>query len=541
MRFLKSFYFVVMVLGAFTVRAQDGDSIDLLESVMPPEVAIDSLTEILEAPATVSDSFFVFDSITAANVAPVANRAVPDSVLRRLRADDAFWYANADFTKKEEALKPQKESGLRRLFEQEWFRNLLWAIIIGGFITVLVLFLVKSNIRLFHRAPAAVAKTDESVFDENIFSIDYKSEISKAVQKENYRLAVRLYFLETLKHLTDTNHIQYKDDLTNSDYLFQLRNTAYHAPFKNLTRHFEYTWYGQFGITPAIYTAIESDFTAFKKKHGHLKKLIPYAVGAVALLVLIALAVNTPAAKKRKLDERVTLRQRDKIPYGTYVAQHLLSKTFSKAHVAYSNDAPYDWEDINSDTSGQAVFLICKTFNPERYELETITDFVKAGNYVFIITPGLGWGTERYLGLNTAQTYTFYEDSLKLTLQQPLAATASYLYPGKKWDSYFTLYDTATAVPLGRNDEDKINFVQLQSGDGRLFVHLAPLAFTNYFLLHKSNVRYFENVVSLLPPSVHRIVWNDYYVSQQQKQESEPNVLSVLWQHKPFRWGLMNT
>ena len=74
-----------------------------------------------------------------------------------------------------------------------------------------------------------------------------------------------------------------------------------------------------------------------------MKKYVPYLVGGLALLVLLLIAVNTPL-KKRTLDERITLRQRDKIPYGTYAAQRLLRSTFSKAHIIYDKSAPGYWK-----------------------------------------------------------------------------------------------------------------------------------------------------------------------------------------------------
>jgi hypothetical protein len=270
-----------------------------------------------------------------------------------------------------------------------------------------------------------------------------------------------------------------------------------------------------------------------------LKKFLPYVIGAAALLVLIVLAVNTPLNKKRKLDERVTLRHRDKIPYGTYVAHQLLSKTFSNAHVTFDKSAPDYWTDINTDTSGQVVFLLCNGFDPEHEELENIMQFVQAGNDVFLITTDFGWDTEQYLQLRTAPTFAIGEDSLQIALRAPFATAASYQYPGKKWDTYFTKLNAATTVQLGNNSDGYTNFIQLQSGRGRLFVHLAPLAFSNYFLLHKNNIRYFQNVLSLIPDGVTKIVWNEYYLTRHQKKEAEPNVLSVLWQHQPFRWALV--
>jgi hypothetical protein len=207
------------------------------------------------------DSLFHFDTITA-GVAPLRQQTIPESTLQRLHRDNAFWYANAAFEKKAPA--KRNLSFLQRLVMQEWFRNLLWAIIVCSFVVVLILFLMKSNITLFHKKPTVIQTAGESFFRENIFTINYESEISNAIQVGDFRLAVRLYYLQTLALLAGKNLIEYNDGFTNSDYVMQLRQSSYYGAFKKLTRHFEYTWYGHFPVTPDAFLNMEADFSTFK-------------------------------------------------------------------------------------------------------------------------------------------------------------------------------------------------------------------------------------------------------------------------------------
>lgn len=271
-----------------------------------------------------------------------------------------------------------------------------------------------------------------------------------------------------------------------------------------------------------------------------MKKFVPYIVGGVALLVLLLIAINAPP-RKRKLDERITLRQHDKIPYGTFAAHRLLQATFLKAHITFDKAAPGYWSGINADTSNQAVFLVSKNFDPDSVESEAITRFVRNGNYVFVITQNLGWEAEQYFGVENGNTLfpTAPDDSLQVTLRSADAKTASYVYPGKTFDAYFSSLDSTTTMILGTNGDGQPNFIQMQSGSGRLFMHLAPLAFSNYFILHKNNIRYFQNVVSLIPQNVGKIVWNEYYLTHRTPKGREPNILRVLWQYPSFRWGLI--
>lgn len=185
-------------------------------------------------------------------------RKLPDSVMRRLREDDAFWYANEVFKKKQ-----QKQS--RGFTSHPVFQTLLWVAIIAGFATFLMLYLSNSNVGLFRKSNKIIVE-DDSVITDDIFAINYQREIDKAVGMSNYRLAVRLMFLRLLKKLSDNHVIQYKQDSTNFDYLMQLQPTGMYKDFFKLTRNYEYSWYGQFEIDKEKFAVIKVDFDKFEGK-----------------------------------------------------------------------------------------------------------------------------------------------------------------------------------------------------------------------------------------------------------------------------------
>jgi hypothetical protein len=193
---------------------------------------------------------FSFDTISGVTETEARERIIPDTVLQRLHNDEAFWYANAELKKAVPVKKVKSRSLLQDWFTQEWFRGLLWAIITGSFVAVLFLFLLKSNIRLFRKPPVVIHEGEEASLSKDIFSIEYESELQTAVAQKNFRLAVRLQYLQTLVLLASKGLLQYKEESTNSDYLLQVYNTPHYALFKKLTLHFEYAWYGQFEVGP---------------------------------------------------------------------------------------------------------------------------------------------------------------------------------------------------------------------------------------------------------------------------------------------------
>jgi hypothetical protein len=109
-------------------------------------------------------------------------------------------------------------------------------------------------------------------------------------------------------------------------------------------------------------------------------------------------------------------------------------------------------------------------------------------------------------------TMNFFNDKLKKS--DGYDYTFRY---GSKDDSYhwYSVYayhfcdSSKLAVPLGYQNEDEINFIKLPHGAGNLYLHTAPLTFTNYFMVKPEKVEYASAVFSHVE---HRenIIWDEY-------------------------------
>jgi hypothetical protein len=201
------------------------------------------------------------------NVVRPQLRKVSDTSLDRIRKDEDYWYANLSPKKNKEKPPPKKsESREKSVFNTTWFNTLFWIIVIGGFVAILVWYLASSDIRLFRKPSAAVTDGEDETIIEDIFELNYDKEIAAAIDAQNFRLATRLMYLRTLKELSDRELIQYKNEKTNSDYLFQLSGTKYYRDFFRLTRDFEYTWYGAFALSAEAFAIVQKDFSSFKQQ-----------------------------------------------------------------------------------------------------------------------------------------------------------------------------------------------------------------------------------------------------------------------------------
>lgn len=253
-----------------TSRLLSRDLDRMMDTLEEPPPAVEEITDDeknKDKPAVTSTIYFLRKEFQANGGGPdsLQFRKLPDSILKRLQKDDAFWYANYAF--EEEKKKKADEEAQIPFTETALFQTILWLIIIGGFVAFVIIYLGNNNVSLFRKANKTIGTDGEGDIEtDNIFEINYQKEIDKAVSNGNYRLAVRLMFLQTLKNLSAKKIIDYKQDRTNFDYLLQLHSTKYYHDFFRLTRSYEYSWYGQFDIDPEKFPIIKNDFENFDRK-----------------------------------------------------------------------------------------------------------------------------------------------------------------------------------------------------------------------------------------------------------------------------------
>ncbi|PWG78280.1 DUF4129 domain-containing protein [Pararcticibacter amylolyticus] len=133
---------------------------------------------------------------------------------------------------------------------------------------VLIYILIKSKglslSGLFSRKSPSI-EVPYTEFSEDIHGISFDEEMGKAVEARDFRLAVRLLYLRSLKHLSEAGKIKWVPGKTNSEYVRELRHTEQRRIFSVLTREFEYIWYGNFPVDNRMFDRIRNAFADFDK------------------------------------------------------------------------------------------------------------------------------------------------------------------------------------------------------------------------------------------------------------------------------------
>lgn len=126
---------------------------------------------------------------------------------------------------------------------------------------ILLWWLVRSKLLsgLFAVKNSDVLSDEEA--EENIHIVDFDAEIARARQAGNYTRASRLLYLQTLKHLTDSQRIDWQPQKTPTQYTREFCKVADEgatAAFKALTSHFMRIRYGGFEADEHLFELMQS-------------------------------------------------------------------------------------------------------------------------------------------------------------------------------------------------------------------------------------------------------------------------------------------
>jgi len=145
------------------------------------------------------------------------------------------------------------------------FVKYLVIVIVAALVIFAVIKLIGLDLKIFAgKSKAVEVPYDESL--ENIHEINFNEEIEKAVASGNYRLAVRLLYLRSLKLLSDQELIMWQPEKTNQTYIDELIDLERKQQFKVLTLQFEYIWYGDFSIDKEGFKGVKGSFDRFNVK-----------------------------------------------------------------------------------------------------------------------------------------------------------------------------------------------------------------------------------------------------------------------------------
>lgn len=145
------------------------------------------------------------------------------------------------------------------------FGKTLLYVICGSVIIYVILKYLKLDVRKIFYSGADSGKLVHSVFEEDIYEMDFEKLIQEAIDKKEYRNAIRLIYLYALRNLSEKHLIDWEPGKTNHDYVYELENNNIKQGFIELSFYFDYAWYGDFKITEQLFNKVNNTFGDWKK------------------------------------------------------------------------------------------------------------------------------------------------------------------------------------------------------------------------------------------------------------------------------------
>jgi len=138
--------------------------------------------------------------------------------------------------------------------------NILPYLILGILLFFLIRFFLKVNSRTLTTGQKENAGFQFTEDEQIIKNEDINALINNAIAQQNYRLAIRYYYLLSLKLLTEKQIIVWQQEKTNEDYITEIESETLKNNFKNITRIYDYVWYGEFNVDQLRFESLKLPF-----------------------------------------------------------------------------------------------------------------------------------------------------------------------------------------------------------------------------------------------------------------------------------------
>jgi F0F1-type ATP synthase assembly protein I len=199
---------------------------------------------------------------------------ITDQQWKELTNDKAFRYAKEKEMKeiKDMSVSDNFISGLVAaifaFFSTSFGKTLVW-IILFGIIGYALAKIVISERAGFFRKSKQISDEEPPTYEvptEDLMKTNWEEYLDRASKDGNMRLVIRYSYMLMLQLMQRRQIIHYRPDKTNYDYYFELNSTNHKYPFRQLTRQYEYAWYGNYPVSESAYKEYMQTFASLKSQ-----------------------------------------------------------------------------------------------------------------------------------------------------------------------------------------------------------------------------------------------------------------------------------
>lgn len=256
---------------------------------------------------------------------------------------------------------------------------------------------------------------------------------------------------------------------------------------------------------------------AKQQKQGQL------VLGVAAVLFLGFFIYQYTTANR--YDWRITLEEKSKEPYGTYVIKDIMEHSIAKDsfHVLDKKVSV----SLPESTDGNSNFVfIGEALLLDSTDVDHLTDFVNAGNTVFISSltiPDLLMDQVYYSPCDTFywEDYGIFYDTAVITnfVHPNLKADKNFSFPyvsqniiqnnyWQKIESHVFCEEENYPIIINQGPDSMVTMAKFPYGAGAFYLQTTPIVFTNYHLTKKTGQEYTQKAFAHLKDGP--IYWDNF-------------------------------
>jgi len=229
----------------------------------------------------------------------------------------------------------------------------------------------------------------------------------------------------------------------------------------------------------------------------------------------------------------------DKIPFGTYVTYNRLKDIFPASEIKKTNNSIYR-EFHDSIKIAGSYLIIAKTVKTSQDDFNELVKYIKKGNSVFISAFNIRGFLADTLGINVGDEVNG-NPSLSF-INASLNPRDTFSFTRDISNQYFSDFDTAKAVALGKNSYGHVTFLNFKFGAGNLYLCTNPAVFSNFSVLTNDGATYASKALSYLPITKN-IYWDEFQNGDIPPEQSPMRVFfskpSLQWAYYLSLFGLI--
>jgi hypothetical protein len=257
----------------------------------------------------------------------------------------------------------------------------------------------------------------------------------------------------------------------------------------------------------------------------------------VALLLVVLFLVQRCTSDRYNWDEsdtKVSYVENAKEPYSTIAFWRLAQEVFGSKLSEITKPGLLALEQADPNRSTYVFVGLIPYYDST--EVSRLLQFVRAGGSAFVsshtisnlLSDSLFFHPDCYntpeLGPIESSSKRDTQIVCRLEYKPSVMATYGLYYRNRLRPNYWPtipndwLCDELDYAVLGRCQNDMVNFIRLQYGEGEFYLHTLPMAFTNFHLLRKETHPYLNGLMAYMQNE--QIYWDTYAKSDEARNKA---------------------